>query len=470
MKSVFQVDNFDDCEDKQWPVMSTPAVDSEEGLLYVGSLDGVFYCIDARTGSRVWSYNTKRIIRTPVLLLKPPEVAKKTVYFSTMEGTIHAMAAGRDANATVLGTFPAPSKVIGGFSYALNKKPPQQPMILFSCFDGNVYALNANDLSKVWTAAVYNEKNIGTIAVDNDRQEWWIASVQGDVGTCFQNSMVERHYVQDGNLGCQRATFGPTFGSPALVTLPDSTICHVATNFGVTPQTPAPTYRFMKIKNDQCLTMSDLVIEKGMWFCDGEQCAKNDWNYGSVIVDKNANTIILNKEGMVFNYDPNGKIVFRIETGHKTKGHPTFAKRMLFIPTEDGHLMAYSAKWGFGLAPETGSPIVCKGQEYSMKIQFVSDIPLKVPIKFSVVDAPPDCTLKFLPDSLSASGEISLSIRVGEGCPEGTHPITIKAEGSGLIRQTMISLVVRQPSPGDFIFQANPNEFRIYAGESPSTV
>jgi outer membrane protein assembly factor BamB len=466
MKSVFEVDNFDDCEDKQWPVMSTPAVDSEDGLLYIGSLDGVFYCLDARTGKRVWSYNTKRIIRTPVLLLKPPEIGRKTVYFSTMEGTIHAMAAGRDANATVLKTFPAPNRIIGGFTYALNKKPPQQPMILFSCFDGLVYALNANDLTKVWEVAIYNEKNIGTIAVDIDRQEWWVASAQGDPGNCYQNSMVERHYLQDGNLGCQRATFGPTFGSPALVQLADQTIIHYATNFGVTPQTPAPTYRFLRLKNEGCTALSDLVVEKGMYNCDSEACSKNSWNYSSVIVDKNANTIVLNKEGLVTNYDPNGKIAFKIETGHKTKGHPTFAKRMLFIPTEDGHLMAYAAKWGFGLAPETGSPIVCKGQEYSMKVQFISQIPLKVPVKFSVVQSPPDCTLRFVPDSLSASGETSLSIAVGPGCPEGTHPIIIKAEGSGLLRQSIFSLVVREPSPGDFIFQANPNDIKIYAGES----
>lgn len=466
MKSVFEVDNFDDCEDKQWPVMSTPAVDSEEGLLYVGSLDGVFYCLDAKKGNRIWSYNTKRIIRTPPLLLSPPEVARKTIYFSTLEGTVHAMAAGRDANATVLKTFPAPSKVVGGFTYALNKKSPVQPMIVFSCFDGNVYALNANDLTKVWTSSVFNEKNINTIAVDNDRQEWWIASAQGDVGTCYQSSMVERHYIQDGNLGCQRATFGPTFGSPALLTLPDSTICYYATNFGSTPQTPVPNLRFMRLKNDGCLAMSDFVVEKGMWNCDGEQCVKNDWNYSSVIVDKNASAIVVNKEGMIFNYDANGKIVFKIETGHKTKAHPTFARRMLYLPTEDGHLLAYAAKWGFGLAPETGSPIVCKGQEYSMKVQFISQIPLKVPVKFSVVQAPPDCTMRFVPETLSASGETSLTISVGPGCPEGTHPIIIKAEGSGLLRQSMISLVVREPSNGDFVFQANPNDIRIYAGET----
>ncbi|MBP7733368.1 MAG: PQQ-binding-like beta-propeller repeat protein [Caldisericia bacterium] len=466
MKSVFEVDNFDDCEDKQWPVMSTPAVDTEDGLLYVGSLDGVFYCLDAKTGSRVWSNNTKRIIRTSPLILAPPEVAKKTVYFSTLEGTVHAMAAGRDANATVLKTFVAPSKVVSGFSYALNKKSPQQPMVMFSCFDGNIYALNANDLSKVYTVSIYNEKNIGTIAVDNDRQEWWVASVQGDVGTCFQSSMVERHYIQDGNLGCQRATFGPTFGSPALLTLSDSTVCFFATNFGVTPQTTVPTYRYMRLKNDGCTTVTDLVVEKGQWNCDGEQCVKNDWNYGSVIIDKNANAIVLNKEGLAFCYDANGKVVFKIETGHKTKAHPTFARRMLYIPSEDGHLFAYAAKWGFGLAPETGSPIVCKGQEYSMKVQFISQIPLKVPVKFSVVQAPSDCTMKFVPETLSASGETSLSIYVGPGCPEGTHPIIIKAEGSGLLRQSMISLVVREPSNGDFVFQANPNDVRIYAGES----
>lgn len=458
-QSVAQVDNFDDKEDKRWPVMSTPAVDVETGKLYIGSIDGNFYCIDGKTGNRIWSYNTTRTIRTPVLFLKPPEVTTKRVYFGTEEGTLYCMAADTDK---VLWKQPMKSKLYSGFSYAFNRKSIiNKGMILVPCYDGNVYAFDVTDGTKYWETNFYRSENINTVAVDNDKQDFYFAGVQGDYETCYGNSMIYRMDVREGTMHWQLSTFGPNFGSPALRINQDADVIHVNSNWGTTNEAKIPTTRLVRVESTDRKKLLDEII--GNW-----DCQTQDYSYSSAIIDKNAQTITMNQKGEVYLFDQNGKSMFpqkKITTGYKSKAHPTMARRMLYIPTEEGHLLAYAAKWGFGLSPSTGSPIICQGTTISLDVFFRSEIPLAVPVRFKVVESPPDVTSSFVPDTLKNSGKTTLSITVGNNCPEGTHLMVIQAQGAGYLRSTTISLVVRKPSTGDFTFTSDVTKINVYAGE-----
>ncbi len=456
-KSVAEVDNFDDKEDRQWPVMSTPALDLETGYVYVGSIDGIFYCIDTKTGNRIWSYNTIRVIRTPVLLLKPPEASTKRVFFGTMEGTIYCMDAKTD---TVLWKKDMKNKLVSGFTYAFNRAPAvNKGMILVPCFDNNVYAFDPSDGSQIWAANFFKNNPISTVAVDQEKDDFYLVGAQGIEDECYGSSMIYRNRTSDGSMHWQLATFGPVFGSPAIQSLgfSDRTIIHVNTNWGITPENRVQTNRLVRVESIDRQKRLDEYI--GEWRCQSE------YAYGSVIANKENWSIVANKDGKIFCFDNNGKKMFQIDTKLKSKGHPTFAKRMLYFPTEDGHMLAYSSKWGFGLAPDIGNPIVCQGNSISLNVRFMAEIPLYVPIKFKVVEAPPDTTTSFTPDSLKASGWTSLQITVGPGAPEGTHVLTIAAEGAGFIRRAMITLIIRKPAPGDFTFSGSPQKVNVFAGE-----
>jgi outer membrane protein assembly factor BamB len=461
-----RVDDFDSDEDLQWPVMSTPAIDLETGKLYAGSIDGGIYCLDAKTGTKIWSRITdpRTAIRTSILLIQPDNygVNSKKIFFSTFDGHVYCMSG--EENDRKLWDIYLPSYVIGGLTYGYNKMQ-KLGMVLASCHDGNVYALNINDGSKVWPSpsSVYENQSIGTIAVDNERGDFYVGGMMGPRSECWGNSQLAHRRLNDGTQHYFRAAYGPIAGSPALfIKSASKTVCHVAPNHGRTNKILTRTVRLWRLEHENLV---DLLGERkvlGDWECAPD---KLKLNYSSCIVDTEAGTVVPYRDGTLYGFDKNGKQLFKLKTEHETKAHPTMARRMLYLPTEDGYLFAWAEKWGFGLAPETGSPVICQGNPISLNIHFRSEIPLPRGVKFKVIQGPPDTVTSFTPETLGSSGVTSLFINAGPGCPEGTHTIIIQAEGSGFRRSTTFTITVRKESPGDFVFTAEPAKIQIYAGE-----
>jgi outer membrane protein assembly factor BamB len=459
------VDRFDKRDDLSEPVMSTPAVDVETGKLYVGSIDGHAYCLDAETGQKIWSRRTDPIsaIRSPILLLHPDDegINSKMVFFASRMGVVYAFSGTEDDKK--LWEKNLPGHVISGLTYGYNRKE-NTGMVLVPCHDGLVYALKISNGAEVWKASVYNNEGIGTIAVDHDKGDWYIGGMMGEKHECWRRSQLQYRDLSNGDQHNFRATWGPIAGSPALFTNPTGlTTCHVNPNHGITNDYSTRTTVLWRLENENLTNLLDRNGRAlGLWTCNDDEL---EINYSSCITDTENGTVVPHWDGVLYGYDKNGKELFKIKTEHPTKAHPTMARRMMYLPTEDGYLFAWAEKWGFGLAPETGSPVLCQGQPISLNIHFRSEIPLPRGVKFKVVQAPPDTQTSFTPESLGSSGVTSLFINAGEGCPEGTHTLIIEAEGSGFRRSTTFTVTVRKESPGDFIFTAEPSKIQIYAGE-----
>ena len=62
---------------------SSPAVAG--GMIYIGSLDGRLYALDARTGQEKWSFKTDGDVYSS------PAVAGGVVYFVDTEGYLYAV-------------------------------------------------------------------------------------------------------------------------------------------------------------------------------------------------------------------------------------------------------------------------------------------------------------------------------------------------------------------------------------------
>lgn len=77
----------------QWQFTSDGVVESSpavvDGTVYVGSLDGHVYALDAATGTEIWSYNTTDNISTSVA------VVNGTVYAGSVAGGVYALDADR---------------------------------------------------------------------------------------------------------------------------------------------------------------------------------------------------------------------------------------------------------------------------------------------------------------------------------------------------------------------------------------
>jgi outer membrane protein assembly factor BamB len=67
----------------QSPVAGSAAV--AQGMVYIGSLDGYLYALDAATGKRIWQFKTQ------AQPLSPPALAAGTLFVGSTEGILYAL-------------------------------------------------------------------------------------------------------------------------------------------------------------------------------------------------------------------------------------------------------------------------------------------------------------------------------------------------------------------------------------------
>ncbi|HXM22461.1 MAG TPA: PQQ-binding-like beta-propeller repeat protein [Terriglobales bacterium] len=114
-------------------LISSPAV--VNGILYVGSLDGNLYALNAQTGTAVWNYRTGNAV------LSSPAVVNDVVYVGSFDDNVYALNAHTGAKLWSYRTgyfVAAPPTVVDGVVYV-------------GSADGNFYALNAKTGDKLWS-------------------------------------------------------------------------------------------------------------------------------------------------------------------------------------------------------------------------------------------------------------------------------------------------------------------------------
>ena len=213
-------------------VKADPVV--ENGVVYVGSYDGHFYALDAKTGKPVWVF---------------PETQGKTKKPAEFE--IVNQDAKPDPATTQAKPTPAPEAIkdsptdVGGFSYS--SAAIYNGVIFVGNLDYRLYALDAATGKMLWRykteapvtssptvadATVYfgsNDGNVYAINIENPKQptvrwkvptrDWVNSSVRLDEGTAFIGSNDRRLYALDAKSGAARwsfATRGPAISVPAV--------------------------------------------------------------------------------------------------------------------------------------------------------------------------------------------------------------------------------------------------------------
>ena len=79
--------------DVRWTLQCGEAITSTaaivDGVVYVGSEDGILFAVDLATGKPKWQYKTEEAIRSS------PTVYRGDVFFGDSEGIMHAVAVAR---------------------------------------------------------------------------------------------------------------------------------------------------------------------------------------------------------------------------------------------------------------------------------------------------------------------------------------------------------------------------------------
>ncbi|MEW6379983.1 MAG: HYR domain-containing protein [bacterium] len=179
-------------------IYCSPAVGPDGSTIYIGSLDGQVYALNARDGSLKWSYKTGYWIHS-----SPAVGSDGTIYVGSLDGRIYAL---KPQNGQPKWNFQTADDIYG--SPAIGN----DGTIYVGSLDGRIYALNSIDGRQKWSYKT--GAGIGS------------SPAIGSDGTVYIGSLDSRIYAlkaQDGSLKWSYKTEGGVYSQPAIGA--DGTVC-----------------------------------------------------------------------------------------------------------------------------------------------------------------------------------------------------------------------------------------------------
>jgi outer membrane protein assembly factor BamB len=166
-----------------WSFTASGAVTSSlcaaDGLIYFGSQDTYFYCLNARTGDLIWKFKTGDPIESS------PATANGAVYVVSDDGYIYSLDA---ENGSLLWLKYIGSDYAAVFnSVQIVRSSPTilGDSIYVGSVDGNLYCLNADTGTTNW---VYNTQGVVTSSPAVDNGAVYIASQESTNGELYKLS------------------------------------------------------------------------------------------------------------------------------------------------------------------------------------------------------------------------------------------------------------------------------------------
>ena len=139
------------------PIVASPSI--ADGVLFVGSSDGVFYAIDQKTGKLKW----KTAFADPIA--SSPAIAGGLVYFLAYDGVLYALAADTGAiqwrfstggerrleARGIHGLTPSSQLIADPMDLFLSSPAVFNNRVYFGSSDGHIYALDAKTGTLLWS-------------------------------------------------------------------------------------------------------------------------------------------------------------------------------------------------------------------------------------------------------------------------------------------------------------------------------
>ena len=125
-------------------IVSTPVIG--EGLVFVGSSDGLLYALDFSTGDSVWAFDTGSPLEASPLVLD------KKVYIGSMDGELYALDA---LSGTLKWTYKTRGKIIGSANWVLSADGTKKQIVVGS-YDSKMHCVDPETGELIWS---YDTKN-----------------------------------------------------------------------------------------------------------------------------------------------------------------------------------------------------------------------------------------------------------------------------------------------------------------------
>ncbi len=405
-------------EDDPPPWTCSPRIHEEK--LFVGTLDGIFFCFNRNTGRPIWYRNVGSSIRSTAC------IGDDKVYFGTEKGEFYALS------------------IEGGEQRWMNK------------YDAPIY-----------TSPAYYKNRVYVSTYDN--YMYSLSSVNG---------------LPFGKFNGFRASFksSPTVGKDGVYiggggenlffyrVNPNMTMKWQILTYDEVPNTPAldedeKHIYFIGVKKNQNLKMAELrkidtetKEEKWAYSVGGGSITTNPVIAGDKI-------LVAGLDKKLTMLDEAGRMVWQKTLDAPIQGSPAVGRGVVAIGTNSGKLYCFSSSVGFTLIPDTQSTTLFQGGSVDIKINVVNDIPLKNPVEFQLENVPAGTHYEFSPSKLNiAPGETTLKIQTTAETPTGSHSLLVIAFSGTVKKTTRIQLRVQNVAPGQFSLSSSNTEFEVNAG------
>lgn len=317
-------------------VLSSPAV--ADGKVYVGSRDGVLYCLDENTGSVIWNYNTWSRI-----YFSSPVVENGRVLISS--GKTHCL---NKTSGTEIWSYesgsPDSSPAVANTKVFVSSVNPYNA----------VYCIDTNSGKLIWR---WNGTPPQYVA-ENESRIYPLFSPTAVDGKVFVGSSDGNFYCLNENTGeliwsCKMGCVEkpPTvLGSKVIVGSNDAKIYCLNKNTGEliwSYETGGSV--------DSSPAVTDGKVFASSWngniYCLDEDTGKLIWRYktgdniksspavadGKVFVGSDDNKIYCLNE-------TNGELIWNYETGDKVRSSPAIANGKVFVGSDDGKIYCFGKR------------------------------------------------------------------------------------------------------------------------------
>ncbi|NOX99287.1 MAG: PQQ-like beta-propeller repeat protein, partial [Verrucomicrobia bacterium] len=125
-----------------YPIQATAVI--VDGLVYVGSQEGRFFCLDLKDGKMKWEFKSEGLISGPAAVIGDK------VVFGCQYGFLYAL---DRKSGEQLWRFEADDKIEGGVNALAMKNPAtgkDQTRLFFGSYDNHLYAVDAKTGELIW--------------------------------------------------------------------------------------------------------------------------------------------------------------------------------------------------------------------------------------------------------------------------------------------------------------------------------
>ncbi len=402
------------------PWISSPRIYNNK--LFVGTLDGLLFCMDTKSGRPIWYRNVGSSIRSS------PTVGDGKVYFGTENNRVYALdiESGEQRWMTEL----------KGPVYSTPAFYNQR--VYVSSYDNHLHSLSSANGLIFWS-------------FNGFRSKFKASPTVGEKGIYIGGAGENKYFYRvnlNGSAKWQVLTAAEIPSTAALNEVEDAIY-------------------YLNVAQQENLQLSQLTRMN-------TETKDKVWGYsagGGVISTSPViaeDRILFGGMDKSFNIvGKDGQLVFKQVLDAPIQGSPAVGRGVVLIGTNSGKLYAFTSNIIFTLIPEKQIITLFQGETTDIGIKVITDSVLKNPVRFSADNLPPGASIEFLPSEINQfPGSTTMRIKLSEQTPVGRYNISIMGTSGSYRRSTTLDLRIQNLAPGSFKLESTELEKEINAGST----